>query len=150
MVFSIRKDSFFLVLDNSSDSTPFVLRPEGDTKAVPAQSGSADSGSSAQAESEADLVTAGPVATQENGVASAASSEIPGSFTEAGTAGPVLTTAETIAAELAAADAARPAVSLTTFAPENLQPGQTLLQRRRRPGASIKAFSNMAAELFKS
>ena len=40
-----------------------------------------------------------------------------------------MTTAEAIAAELAAADASRPAVAYTTFAPSNLAPGGGLRQR---------------------
>ena len=42
-----------------------------------------------------------------------------------------LTTAEAIAAELAAAEASRPAVSYSTFAPSNLMPGGGLRQRSR-------------------
>lgn len=64
--------------------------------------------------------------------------------------GPSLTTAEAIAAELAAADAARPAVTMTTFAPNALQPGNGLRPQRRRQGANLKGFRSMAAELFKS
>lgn len=64
--------------------------------------------------------------------------------------GPSLTTAEAIAAELAAAEAARPAVNLSTFAPEALQAGKGLRPQRRRPGANLKGFRSMAADLFKS
>lgn len=64
--------------------------------------------------------------------------------------GPSLTTAEAIAAELAAAEAARPAVSMSTFAPDALQPGNGLRPQRRRPGANLKGFRSMAADLFKS
>ena len=48
----------------------------------------------------------------------------------------VQTTAEAIAAELAAAESAKPKVVLTTFSPDNLLPGMGLQQRRRLPGAS--------------
>ena len=61
-----------------------------------------------------------------------------------------LTTAEAIAAELAAAEAARPAVSYSTFAPSNLMPGGGLRQRSRRPGAALKSFRGMSQDLFKS
>ena len=61
-----------------------------------------------------------------------------------------LTTAEAIAAELAAADAARPAVTYSTFAPSNLMPGSGLRQRSRRPGAALKSFRGIAQDLFKS
>ena len=63
---------------------------------------------------------------------------------------PSLTTAEAIAAELAAAEAARPTASLTTFAPDNLVPGKALRQRRRRPGSNLKGFKSMAGDLFKN
>ena len=61
-----------------------------------------------------------------------------------------MTTAEAIAAELAAADASRPAVAYTTFAPSNLAPGGGLRQRSRRPGAALKSFRRIAQDLFKS
>ena len=63
---------------------------------------------------------------------------------------PSLTTAEAIAAELAAAEAARPVVTLSTFAPDNLLPGNGLRQRKRRPGSNLKGFKEMAGDLFKS
>ncbi|BEV36294.1 hypothetical protein [Synechococcus sp. M16CYN] len=61
-----------------------------------------------------------------------------------------LTTAEVVAAELAAAEAARPEVVYTTYAPNNLFPGNGLRQGKRRPGAAIKNFRTIAADLFKS
>ena len=61
-----------------------------------------------------------------------------------------MTTAEPIAVELAAADAARPAVTYSTFAPSNLAPGGGLRQRSRRPGAALKSFRGIAQDLFKS
>lgn len=63
---------------------------------------------------------------------------------------PSLTTAEAIAAELAAAEAARPEVKLTTFAVDALQPGNALRPQKRRPGANLSGFRSMASELFKS
>jgi hypothetical protein len=61
-----------------------------------------------------------------------------------------LTTAEAIAAELAAAEASRPSVTYSTFAPSNLMPGGGLRQRSRRPGAALKSFRGIAQDLFKS
>ena len=61
-----------------------------------------------------------------------------------------LTTAEAIAAELASAEAVRPAVTYSTFAPSNLMPGGGLRQRSRRPGAALKSFRGIAQDLFKS
>ena len=65
-------------------------------------------------------------------------------------AAPSLTTAEAIAAELAAAEAARPEVKLSTFAVDALQPGNALRPQKRRLGANLSGFRSMAAELFKS
>jgi hypothetical protein len=61
-----------------------------------------------------------------------------------------LTTAEAIAAELAKAEAERPVVRLSTFAPEMVQPGRVLRPERRRPGRNLKGFKDMASELFSS
>ena len=61
-----------------------------------------------------------------------------------------LTTAEAIAADLAVAEAARPEMTYSTYAPENLTPGSVLNQRRRAPGAAVKNFRNMAEDLFRS
>jgi hypothetical protein len=62
--------------------------------------------------------------------------------------GPVLTTAEAIAAELAAAQAARPAISNATFAPDCVTAGGALPVRRRRAGANLAGFKAMAGSLF--
>ncbi|MBC8168545.1 MAG: translation initiation factor 2 [Synechococcus sp.] len=61
-----------------------------------------------------------------------------------------LTTAQAIAAALAEAEAARPVVTLSTFAPEMLRPGRDLRSQPRRPGRNLKGFKDMASELFKS
>lgn len=63
---------------------------------------------------------------------------------------PSLTTAEAIAAELAAAEATRPAVQYVTFAPEALQPSARLRPAKRKPGRNLSTFRAMASELFKS
>lgn len=62
----------------------------------------------------------------------------------------VQTTAEAIAAELAATQAARPAVTMSTYAPGNLVAGTGLRARKRRPGAGMKGFMTIAGDLFKS
>ena len=61
-----------------------------------------------------------------------------------------LTTADAIAAELAAAEAAKPEIQLTTFAPDALQPGNSIRPGKRRPGNNLAGFRSMASELFKS
>lgn len=62
-----------------------------------------------------------------------------------------ITTAEAMAVELAEAEAARPEMTYSTYAPDNLVPGSALGQQRKRaPGAAVKTFRNMAEDLFKS
>lgn len=61
-----------------------------------------------------------------------------------------LTTAEAIAAELAAAQANRPAPSLATFAPACVTPGGALPRRRRRGGADLAGFRELAKGMLRS
>jgi len=62
-------------------------------------------------------------------------------------AGPSLTTAEALAAERAAAQKAEVPRELTTFAAELLNPGQALPRGRRRPGANLAPFRDLAASM---
>ena len=140
MVFNSNK-GFFLTLDDSA--APATLE-------LPQQEVVANKEAPAEA----------PVAQAEVSVASpepsaAAKPSAPASVSdvkaEAGSQPAAsLTTAEAIAAELAAAEAARPAVTYSTFAPSNLMPGGGLRQRSRRPGAALKSFRGIAQDLFKS
>ena len=85
--------------------------------------------------------------------AAVAATSIPGAVTTTSTSiqsKPSPTTAEAIAAELAAAEASRPAIDYVTFAPEALQPGTGLRPGKRKPGRNLSNFRSMAAELFKS
>jgi hypothetical protein len=61
-----------------------------------------------------------------------------------------LTTAEAIAAELAAAEALRPAPSMATFAPECVTAGGATPMKRRNPGANLGVFKAMAAGMMSS
>lgn len=61
-----------------------------------------------------------------------------------------ITTAEAIAAELAAAQANRPAPSQATFAPDCLAAGAAVPRRRRLAGANLGAFKQMAQGMMKS
>lgn len=60
------------------------------------------------------------------------------------------TTAEAIAAELAAAQANRPAPSLATFAPDCISAGGSLPRQRRRGGADLGGFREMARSMVRS
>jgi hypothetical protein len=74
--------------------------------------------------------------------------------TEAGppevAAAPVRTTAEEIAAQLAAEAANRPAPTFSTFAPDCLVPGAATPRRRRKAGANLGAFKEIAKGMMKS
>jgi hypothetical protein len=124
MVFN-RKGSFFLNLDEKAPATPAAVAPV------------------AQPSKTAEKPKATPVkaaAKTEAPVAEAAATAAPG--------GKVLTTAEAIAAELAAEQAAKPAATLSTFAPECVTAGGALPLRRRRGGANLAGFRSMAGGLF--
>ena len=68
-------------------------------------------------------------------------SATPGSA-EGSTEGSSLTTTEAIAAELAAAQANRPAPSTATFAPECVVAGGAIPRSRRSAGANLGAFKD--------
>ena len=131
---------FFLTLeDNDSQSAGVVLNPGEPAASAP------DPIEPAADSQPVAVVT--PVAAPSTTAAS--ESADPPDAAVATTAS-VQTTAEAIAAELAAAEAARPPGPLTTFAPDNLMPGNALRQQRRRPGAAMKGFRVLASDLFKS
>lgn len=128
MVFNTNK-GFFLTLDESAAPATLEL-PASKTETQPEQT--------------AEMTQ--PVSLQ------VAADPAPAAVTEATAATPAgsMTTAEAIAAELAAADAARPAVTYSTYAPTNLSPGSGLRQPKRKPGAALKGFRSIAQDLFKS
>ena len=130
MVFNTNK-GFFLTLDESAAPATLELpASKTETKTQPEQT--------------AEMTQ--PVSLQ------VAADPAPAAVTEATAATPAgsMTTAEAIAAELAAADAARPAVTYSTYAPTNLSPGSGLRQPKRKPGAALKGFRSIAQDLFKS
>ena len=143
MVFNSNK-GFFLTLDDSAAPATLQLpeqeAPESEEAPVEAAVNAADAGTKPEAPSEPSPA-ANPSATEAVSDVKAEPSSQPAAS---------LTTAEAIAAELAAAEAARPAVSYSTFAPSNLMPGGGLRQRSRRPGAALKSFRGMSQDLFKS
>ena len=63
---------------------------------------------------------------------------------------PQPTTAEAIQKELAEQQEKAPAIALTTFAPENLVPGQGLNMRNRKAGPSLGRYRRMAEDLFRN
>ena len=134
MLFNQNK-GFFLTLDETAEPVSLDL-PEAAAVEEPA----ADASVTAQPS----LVVEAPAASEATTTEAKAVDEV------AGTGAAVQTTAEAIAAELAATQAARPVVTMSTYAPDNLMPGAGLMARKRRPGAGMKGFMTIAGDLFKS
>ena len=122
--------SFFLTLDEGAKPVSLDLPEVVETEAPDAEASPTEQPALVVAAAEAPTATA----TREPEAAAAA----------------VQTTAEAIAAELAASQAARPTVTMSTYAPANLMPGTGLRARKRRPGAGMKGFMTIAGDLFKS
>ena len=118
---------------------------------IPAISKTTDASGTAETAKPAAVVNAGATAVAPATSAAPAASATPAPTASAPSAAAgSLTTAEAIAAALAEAEAARPVVTLSTFAPEMIRPGRALRPQRRRPGRNLKGFRDMASELFSS
>lgn len=128
MVFN-RKGSFFLNLDDQAPAKAALVAPVR----TPENKAKADT-------------TATPVAIAAAAAPAAAADPSPTTSTPAPTTG--MTTAEAIAAELRAAQEARPAQTLITFAPERVSAGGALPMARRKGGANLAGFKAMAGSLF--
>ena len=128
MVFN-RKGNFFLNLDEKAPEKPVSVAPVAAPKPEAKAAKASAAKPAAKAEAKPSAAPAAPAAPSAS-------------------SGKVLTTAEAIAAELAASQAARPAASDATFSPECLVPGGALPMRRRRGGANLAGFRSMAGGLF--
>ena len=165
---ALKSKGFFLILEEGASSdqaiqiAPVRDLPEEDGQEealapIPAISKTTDGNVTTEIAKPAPAVTtpataSAPAASAPVASAPAASVPAPSApapSTPAAAAGS-LTTAEAIAAELAKAEAERPVVTLSTFAPEMVQPGRALRPERRRPGRNLKGFKDMASELFSS
>lgn len=165
---ALKSKGFFLNLEEGASSdqaiqiAPVRDLPEEDGQEealapIPAISKTTDGSVTTEIAKPAPAVTtpataSAPAASAPGASAPAASVPAPSASapsTPAAAAGS-LTTAEAIAAELAKAEAERPVVTLSTFAPEMVQPGRALRPERRRPGRNLKGFKDMASELFSS
>jgi len=131
------KPKFFLDLGSADHHKPAVVAPvkEQVEEAKPAAevNGGAQGNGIAQAKTAA-------VATPVEGVP-AAPAEAPMTS---------VTTAEAMAAELAAAQADRPAPSKVTFAPECVTAGGAAPMNRRSGGANLAGFKEMAKGMMRS
>jgi hypothetical protein len=128
MVFN-RKGSFFLNLDDQAPAEAAQVAPVR----APESKAKADK-------------TSTPVAIAAAAAPAAAADPSPTTSTPAPTTG--VTTAEAIAAELRAAQEARPAQTFITFAPERVSAGGALPMARRKGGANLAGFKAMAGSLF--
>jgi len=123
MVFN-RKGSFFLNLDDKAPTQAAQVAPMR----------------APEPEAKADKVS--------TTVAVAAAAAEPSTATSAPAPSTGVTTAEAIAAELRAAQEARPAQTFVTFAPERVSAGGALPMARRKGGANLAGFKAMAGSLF--
>jgi hypothetical protein len=136
----IFKPKFFLDLSGDSSDKPAAPAKVGPIReAKPAAK---------DAKASAAPVAAGPAPTAAPSAALAAVGE--GAAPAPAPVSGGLTTVEAIAAELAAAQANRPAPSLATFAAECLVPGGSSTPRRRRGGANLADFRAIARSFTKN
>ena len=129
----IFKRKFFLDLSGEgADQKPVVVAPVAPVAPVAKEKPQA----------------AQPAAAQTATAQTAAARPAAATTTAAAAAATGLTTAEAIAAELAADQANRPAPSKVTFADARLVPGANP-SRRRRVGANLAAFKDMAKGMMR-
>ncbi len=143
-MFFKRNESFFLDLSTDANTS------DGAGKAAPAPVQVAVR-EPAKPAATAAAPAAKAAAPATKAAAPAAKAESPTAAAAPATSGkPMLTTAEAIAAELRAAQEARPAPSSATFAPDCLNPANAISSRRRTAGANLAGFKAMASEMFKN
>ena len=142
----LNRKGFFLELGDHEPTAPeSKAATKPDTKPAKVESAS-KSPQPAATSAPIEAIASAPVAvaSESNTNRTAESAEV------VAKAKPSLTTAEAIAAELAEADSAKPEVELVTFAPQALQPGNSIRPGKRRPGNNLAGFRSMATDLFKS
>ena len=140
MVFN-RKGSFFLNLDDQAPAKAAEVAPVR----APETKAKADTTSTPVAIAvPTAAATAAAAAPSPSTNAPAASTDL----TSTGVTSTGVTTAEEIAAELRAAQEARPAQTFITFAPERVSAGGALPMARRKGGANLAGFKAMAGSLF--
>ena len=159
---ALKSKDFFLNLEESASTDqalqiapvrdlPVEDGEEESLAPIPAISKTTDASGTAETAKPAAVVNAGATAVAPATSAAPATAAAPAQTASAPSAAAgSLTTAEAIAAALAEAEAARPVVTLSTFAPDMLQPGRALRSKSRRPGRNLKGFKDMASELFSS
>ena len=158
----IFKPKFFLDLTNGKDelpAVPVVVAPVRE-KAAPAKGQDSKTAEvavrvapiaqSPRASEPAKVAAEANFAAEASAAAEAFVAAVAPVAAAAAAASTSLTTAESIAAELAAAQANRPAPSLATFAPEALVPGGATPRRRRSGGANLAGFKAISRSFVKN
>ena len=140
MVFN-RKGSFFLNLDDQAPAKAAEVAPVR----APETKAKADTTSTPVAIA---VPTAAATATAAAPSPSTNAPAVSTDLTSTGVTSTGVTTAEEIAAELRAAQEARPAQTFITFAPERVSAGGALPMARRKGGANLAGFKAMAGSLF--
>ncbi|MFN9546199.1 MAG: hypothetical protein ACK6AD_03890 [Cyanobacteriota bacterium] len=145
-MFFFRKQKFFLDLTEPQDKALEGKGAEAKVILAPPVAPAPAKGRKEKAPAKA-IAAPAPAAPPE---AAPAVSLAPAAAPAEAPAAPVRTTAEDIAAQLAAEAASRPAPTLSTFAPECLVPGAATPRRRRKAGANLGAFKELAKGMMKS
>ncbi len=135
----IFKPKFFLDLGGADQQKPAVVAP------VRQEAAAAETTPAAVAQPVAlSLPVAGlPVAIEATPAQAGTAEGVPAAIT-------TLTTAEAMVAELAAAQANRPAPSKATFAPDCVTAGGATPMNRRTGGANLAGFKEMAKGMMRS
>ena len=143
MVFN-RKGSFFLNLDDQAPAKAAEVAPVR----APETKAKADTTSTPVAIAVPTAAATAATPSPSTNVPAASTDLTSTGVTSTGVTSTGVTTAEEIAAELRAAQEARPAQTFITFAPERVSAGGALPMARRKGGANLAGFKAMAGSLF--
>lgn len=143
MVFN-RKGSFFLNLDDQAPAKAAEVAPVR----APETKAKADTTSTPVAIAVPTAAATAATPSPSTNAPAASTDLTSTGVTSTGVTSTGVTTAEEIAAELRAAQEARPAQTFITFAPERVSAGGALPMARRKGGANLAGFKAMAGSLF--
>ncbi len=143
MVFN-RKGSFFLNLDDQAPAKAAEVAPVR----APETKAKADTTSTPVAIAVPTAAATAATPSPSTNTPAASTDLTSTGVTSTGVTSTGVTTAEEIAAELRAAQEARPAQTFITFAPERVSAGGALPMARRKGGANLAGFKAMAGSLF--
>ena len=143
MVFN-RKGSFFLNLDDQAPAKAAEVAPVR----APETKAKADTTSTPVAIAVPTAAATAAAPSPSTNAPAARTDLTSTDLTTTGVTSTGVTTAEEIAAELRAAQEARPAQTFITFAPERVSAGGALPMARRKGGANLAGFKAMAGSLF--